>query len=79
MSEWDNYIGPETPTKHQGRPYIDTGRMAMMHWSDMHKWCQRHGLDYSWNGSRFNFDTLDDLLYFCNHWMIEDIELEEEF
>lgn len=29
-------------------------------------------MEYGWNGSRFHFTNLDDLLYFCDTWLHED-------
>lgn len=70
--EWHNFIGPETVSSHQGRPYIDIGRYARAQWPKVHKWCKARGIAYSWNGNRFNFEYVDDLFYFCDTWMYDD-------
>ena len=75
-SRWHHHIGTETNTIRQGLPYIDLGHKASANWPKVHTWCSDNGMEYSWNGNRFNFTNLDDLLYFCDVWMRDD-EIEE--
>lgn len=71
-SKWHYHIGPETNMERKGLPCIDTGWKVHYNWPRVHKWCRDNIMEYSWNGSRFNFTNLDDLLYFCDTWMHED-------
>ena len=71
-SKWHYHIGPETNTERKGLPYINLGTRASANWPKVHIWCNSNNIEYSWNGSRFNFTNLDDLLHFCDTWLRDD-------
>lgn len=71
-SKWHYHIGPEANTAPEGLPYVDAGWKVHYNWLKVHTWCSNNNMEYGWNGSRFHFTNLDDLLYFCDTWLHED-------